>query len=314
MFQVALVGAGRMGRMHLRALRDHPDVRVCGVVEASSAARQALLGEGLLVVGTIDELLEQVRPDGVIVATPTVTHVDVVRDLLERRLPVLCEKPCGVDARETSELATRADALGVPLQVAYWRRYVPGLQQVRELVRSGEAGDIHHLVSAQWDESPPPESFRSGSGGIFVDMGVHEFDEVRWLTGQEFTDVYAVSSETTPIVDRDVDPDTAQVVARLSGGATCLVSLGRHHPAGDLVALEVYGTARTIRLVVLDPADGDAPQIDALRRQAAGFADYVAGGDPSGASPQDAIAAQVVAQRAGTALRGRPAGPPASTS
>ena len=83
------------------------------------------------------------------------------------------------------------------MQVAYWRRYVPPLQALRVRIEQGELGDVHLFASFQWDGAPPSDTFRAHSGGIFRDMGVHEFDQVRWLSGQEFGDISAVSAPTS---------------------------------------------------------------------------------------------------------------------
>jgi len=158
-------------------------------------------------------------------------------------------------------------------------------------------------VGAQWDGAPPPVQFRHGSGGAFVDMGVHEFDVIRWLTGQS---VVSVGAAQTPALDPAARPDAdnAQALLGLSGGATAAVSLGRHHPGGDLVTIEVFGSTGHERLTVLDPHDGDVPLLDALARQAESFAELVRGGRRRGAGTADAVAALRDADRAAEALRG----------
>ena len=145
---------------------------------------------------------------------------------------------------------------------------------------AGELGQILHVVCAQWDGAPPPAQFRRSSGGAFVDMGVHEFDVIRWLTDQSVTSVVAVQ---TPALDPSARPDAdnAQALLGLSGGATAAVSLGRHYPGGDLVTIEVFGSAGHERSTVLDPDDGDEPMLEALARQAESFAELVRGGRSS---------------------------------
>ena len=107
--------------------------------------------------------------------------------------------------------------------------------------------ELHLLASFQWDGQPPSALFRAHSGGIFRDMGVHEFDQVRWLSGQEFGDVSAVASPFGEAVDGWMDADSAHAIAPLSGGATALVSLGRYFPGGDMVRIEVFGTLDAVR-------------------------------------------------------------------
>ena len=174
----------------------------------------------------------------------------------------------------------------------------PFSKSCADRILSGEFGSIHHVLSSQWDEAPPSAGFRQSSGGIFVDMGVHEFDQVRWLTGQDFVDVTAVGSPLGAIAEAAGDPDSAQALASMSEGALCAVSLGRYHPRGDMATIEVFGTKGTFRSQFLDPSEGDSAQIAALRAQAEAFATWVGGGPCTGATSHDAVAALQVAERA----------------
>jgi myo-inositol 2-dehydrogenase / D-chiro-inositol 1-dehydrogenase len=143
-------------------------------------------------------------------------------------------------------------------------------------------------------------------------MGVHEFDQMRWLTGQEIVSLRAVSSGLVPgglvcpgpdgETRRSADVDSAQVIVQLSGGACGIVSLGRFHPAGDMARAEVFGTNGTVRWDFLDPAEGESAQLAALREQAESFADYASGGACAGATGSDAIAALKAAARATEAV------------
>ena len=184
--------------MHLRALDPAAErtrgVRVTDVVEPADGARQALRDSGYRVHGTLADLLGTRRPDGVLVAAPTDRHTEVARAALAAGVPVLCEKPAGLDWREIEETGRIAAERGVALQVAYWRRFVPAMVALRERVLAGELGQVLHVVCAQWDGAPPRPQFRRSSGGAFVDMGVHEFDVIRWLTDQSVTSVVAVQT------------------------------------------------------------------------------------------------------------------------
>ncbi len=176
----------------------------------------------------------------------------------------------------------------------------------------GDLGDILAVNCYQWDAAPPGAEFRGSSGGIYVDMGVHEFDQVRWLTGQEFTRLSSAAAASG-----GTDPDCAQLVAELDGGSTAVVSLGRWHPAGDSCKVEVFGTKGTVSAWFLDPASGDAVFREALaaasrglrqvgNRRIAGCARgratvagaTVAGATVAGATVADAIAALQIASLA----------------
>jgi myo-inositol 2-dehydrogenase/D-chiro-inositol 1-dehydrogenase len=321
-FRLGLAGAGRMGRTHLAALAGSRQVRVTGLAEPDPAARAAAARPGLLGFATVAELVAAGNLDGVLVAAPTSAHTPIVTEIAAAGLPVLCEKPCGLDTAQAQACAATADRAGVLLQVAYWRRFVPELAALRQRIRAGELGRVLAVNCYQWDEAPPGAGFRGASGGIFADMGVHEFDQVRWLTGQEFcalqvaaarpdADGPSADGASGPAASADpADPDCAQAVAGLDGGGTALISLVRWHPAGDTCRIEVLGTAGTASVVFLPPGAGDGPFRAALRRQAEDFARAVTTGAPGrGASAADAVTAldlagQAAAQLTAPAYRG----------
>ncbi|HET7016507.1 MAG TPA: Gfo/Idh/MocA family oxidoreductase [Streptosporangiaceae bacterium] len=286
-FRLAVVGAGRMGRTHLAAISGSPEVSVTGVVEPYPGEELA----GSPVFGSLDQLLGSVDVDGALMAVPTDQHVAVLAEVMAAGLPVLCEKPCGLTSAEAQANADLAERTGLVLQIAYWRRFVPSLMGLRRQLIDGELGEILAVNCSQWDLAPPSEAFRNSSGGIFADMGVHEFDQIRWLTGQEFTSMHTARTS-------GADPDCAQIVAELDGGSTAMISLGRWHPAGDSVKVEVYGTKGTANDWFLHPVGGEAVFHQALRAQAEDFARLVRTGVGSGARAADAVAALRAAELA----------------
>lgn len=296
-FRLALAGAGRMGRMHLSAIAGSDLVTIAAVADPDPVTAAAVTG--VPVFASLDAMLGSADLDGVLIATPTSLHLETAGQVLAAGLPVLCEKPCGLTAEQAGQCADLAAAAGLPLQVAYWRRFVPALAALRRrLLLGGELGEVLAVNCYQWDAAPPPQAFRDDSGGIFADMGVHEFDQVRWLTGQEFGPVMvAATRAATP----SGDPDCAQLVAELDGGSTALISLGRWHPVGDTCRVEVFGTAGTAVVPFLPPDGGEAVFRQALRLQAEDFARFVSAGSGTGATAADAITALRIAELAGTA-------------
>jgi myo-inositol 2-dehydrogenase/D-chiro-inositol 1-dehydrogenase len=232
--------------------------------------------------------------------TPSDSHVEVISTVAAAGLPILCEKPCGVTSQDTQRARTLVQEAGVALQIAYWRRFVPELQALRERITNGDFGEVLSLSCLQWDGEPPAAAFRARSGGIFIDMGVHEFDQTRWLTGSDFGQSVAKAAPSGEVLASGVDPDSAQVLASLASGAVALISLGRYYAGGDMASVEVFGTRDHVLSVFLDPQDGERAQLEALRRQATAFAVYAAGGPCLGATVNDAIAALEMAASATT--------------
>ena len=290
-FRLGLVGAGRMGRVHLRALSDSDAVQVVAVAEPSATARVALRDAGVALHANVAAMLRAGGLDGVLIAAPSTLHVSLVTRLAAVGLPILCEKPCGITADQASEAAAVAARHNVKLQVAYWRRFVPALRRLRQRIVNGELGGLYFLACYQWDGEPPPPQFHVNSGDILVDMGVHEFDQIRWLTGQEFSRLAGAVASVT------AEPESAQVLCSLSGGSTALVSLGRRFRLGDVCRVEVFGTRDAEDCRFVWPPEGELVFLDALRRQAEAFAAWVGGGEATGATAADAVAALAAAEQ-----------------
>lgn len=299
MFRLGLVGAGRMGQTHLRALSDSTDVVITAVAEPIESLRNDVTSRyDLTGYASLENLLSGETIDGVLIVTPSDSHREVIEQVAAAGLPMLCEKPCGVNVADTITAQNVVNREGVALQVAYWRRFVPSLQKLREEIGAGDFGELLNITCLQWDGVPPTAAFRARSGGIIIDMGVHEFDQARWLSGAEFTSLNAINSPviTDPAVSDD--PDSVQVLASMSSGTTTLVSLGRHYASGDMARVELFGTRQHRLELFLDPVVGEATQLDALRRQASAFAHYVATGVCDGATIDDAIATLAAAELA----------------
>ncbi|MFD6826582.1 Gfo/Idh/MocA family protein [Streptomyces sp. NPDC060085] len=297
-FRLGLVGAGRMGRTHLRALIESQVVQITDIADPVSQARDTLTRAGYKTHSTVDSLLSEGCVDGLLIAAPTGKHLELIRAAAKVKMPVLCEKPAGLTSNEVREAGRLASDSNIVFQVAYWRRFIPELITLREKIQSGLLGDIHLLIAFQWDESPPSEAFRAGSGGIFTDMGVHEFDMIRWLTGQDITDIKSVGAAPGCPAGSSTDWDSAQALISLSNGSSAIVSLGRYFPGGDMVGVEAFGTTHHYRIPVIDPKDGEGNMLAALRSQAEAFAAYVTTGRPTGASVEDALSALSAAEQA----------------
>jgi myo-inositol 2-dehydrogenase / D-chiro-inositol 1-dehydrogenase len=283
---LALLGAGRMGRMHLEALRESNAVRICAIADpsADALAAAAAIDERPAGYAATEEALARAEVQGVLIAASTPLHGTLVEVCAQHHLPILCEKPCGFTLEDIDAAADAARDHGVTLQVGYWRRYVPELIALREQLLDGHYGELLQIGCSQWDAEPPSPAFRASSGGIAVDMGVHELDQLRWLTG---SDVERLGDIVTAGAVGD-DVDCAVIALELTGGGVGIVSLGRHFPHGDCVWVELIGTRGHARVDVLW-GDSGKTWHPALRAQAEDFARCIRdGGASAGASADDA--------------------------
>ena len=175
--RIAVVGAGRMGRVHLSVLEALPDVEVVAVVDPITPGATHV---------DVDALLADDLPDGAVVAAPSTRQLgDRVAVARRRSANALREAVRRRPPAEATTVFERSAKTGTPLQIGYWRRFVPALRSLRDRIEAGELGDVLLVRSEQWDARPPPARVPAESGGILIDMGIHELDQIRWLTGQE---------------------------------------------------------------------------------------------------------------------------------
>lgn len=244
--RVGLAGAGRIGTMHAKLLVRHPLVTnlvICDPLPGHAAKVAAELGgESVDDVEAFCEL----DMDAVVIATSTASHADLVEMFCSRGIAVFCEKPVAMGVERTRDVARTQAETGTLVHVGFQRRFDPGYVELRRRVAAGELGAIRrmHLVSA--DPSPPPESFISTSGGIFRDLLIHDFDLLRWITGQEVAQVWATGSNRGASYFGDAgDVDEAIVVATMTDGTIASIQGSRYNGAGYDVRMEVAGTKAT---------------------------------------------------------------------
>jgi myo-inositol 2-dehydrogenase/D-chiro-inositol 1-dehydrogenase len=297
-----------MGGVHLRALIASEAIELAAIVEPFKPRAEQLVAQGFTVFDRLEELLEAGGVDGVLIAAPSDHHPGLVRTCAQAGVSVLCEKPLGVRAEDAAGAARAASEAEIVLQVGYWRRFVPELRRLRERVQAGALGEINQLACMQWDEEPPSPEFRAHSGGIAIDMGVHEFDQTRWLLGQEFESLSALSAGPNASGDATpADPDAAAILAGLSGGAAAIVTLGRRFPHADSCWLEIWGTAGYERVAFMWDAavwegKGHPVFLGAMIAQAESFTRALRGEEQQGAGGEDAVAALRVAERVAETL------------
>ena len=247
--RIILFGAGRMGMNHVTALASlYPLVRVVAVVDtnrpaAVEAARLLAVAGDPPEIGTDPVLmLDQIAADACVVVTPTPSHGAIVRAALQRGRHVLCEKPLTFDTSESIELGELAAARNLVLAVGFYRRFSPVYTAARDVLRGGLLGRPVLIRACQWDAAPPSPEFLTGSGGLALDCGIHEFDLIEWITGRYISQVRTIPLR---LVSDDVaaagDVDNLAIEARLEDGATALIDLSRNCGYGDDVRTEVLG-------------------------------------------------------------------------
>lgn len=244
--RIGLIGLGRIGAFHADTFAglDHVDeLVVTDPVAAAVEAVTARTGKARAVADPAAVLADGV--DGVVIAAATNAHAELIRAAVDAGIPTFCEKPVAGTIAESLAVEAAVAGSDVPVQIGYPRRFDPAFVAARAAVRSGALGRITTVRSTTLDPAPPPAAYLAVSGGIFRDCSVHDFDAVRWVTGQEVVEVHAVGS-----VDPDAAPEmyadngdfsSVSALLTLSDGTIGVVSDTRTNGAGYDVRLEVHG-------------------------------------------------------------------------
>src|SRR5438270_2923748 len=244
---VGVIGIGRMGAFHVQTLQALESVASLTVADADSARAREVAGELGVTAAKSPESLVASGVDAVVIATATPGHAPLVRLAASTGIPAFCEKPVALDLATLDDVLADVGRAGTLVQVGFQRRFDAGYRAARDSVATGALGNLLVVRAATHDPTPPSEAYIAASGGIFRDLHIHDFDAVRYVTGQEIVEVYADGAvRETPWFESHHDVDAAVAILRLSGGALGILSGTRHDPLGYDVRLEVFGGADSI--------------------------------------------------------------------
>jgi predicted dehydrogenase len=261
---LAVIGAGRMGSNHARLIAaGAPEMRIVAIGDVDIAAARRLADEIGRATPFADPFEAIAAPgvDAVLVAVSSIHHRAIVEAAAAAGRDILCEKPLALDLEETDAMLAAVRRAGVRLQVGLMRRHDPDHVRARARIVAGELGRPLLFTSRQYDTDVPPPGIldRAVSGGIMVDMGIHEFDSARFLMGSEVVEVQATGSvQVFPQVAAFGDVDTAVVNLRFASGAIGSVELSRRVAFGEDVRTEVHGTEGSAFIGSLPIAGGSA--------------------------------------------------------
>ncbi|MFP3987083.1 Gfo/Idh/MocA family oxidoreductase [Streptomyces sp. E11-3] len=240
--RIGLIGAGRIGSFHAAVLARHREVGSLVIADADPA-RAAELAHRLDATAApgADEVFTW-GVDAVVITAATSAHAELVGRAARAGLPAFCEKPIALDLAGTLGALRDVEAAGSVLQLGFQRRFDAGFTAAREAVRDGRLGRLHTVRAITSDPAPPPAAYLPLSGGLYRDCLIHDFDMVRWVTGREVREVYAMGSDAGPAMFRDAgDVDTAAVVLTLDDGVLVTATATRCNGAGYDVRMELAG-------------------------------------------------------------------------
>ena len=244
--KVGLIGVGRIGTLHAAILDQLPGVETVTVTDLDpERAESFATASGYGFSGDVDELLGMV--DAVVITAATSAHAALIAQAVGAGHPTFCEKPIALDLESTRQVVTEVERSGVPVQMGFQRRFDPGYMRAQEMVASGELGRLYVVRMAGHDPEPPHEEYIPVSGGLFRDFSVHDFDALRFVTGQDVVEVYADGSVIGfPVFEKYDDIDTGVMTLRLESGALGILSVTRHDPLGYDIRMELFGSGDSV--------------------------------------------------------------------
>ena len=243
-----LVGAGRIGAIHAANVVAHPAAELRYVVDVDAGAARALASTFAASDVALEQALADNAVDAVLIASATHTHIDLIETAAAAAKAIFCEKPIDLDIARVEQCLTSISETESFLMLGFNRRFDPQLEELQRRLREGEIGDLEMVSIVSRDPSPPPLSYLQQSGGLFLDMMIHDFDMARWLLGEEPCELYATASALVdPVVVEAGDVDTALVTLRTTSGRLCSISNSRRAVYGYDQRIEVFGSAGMLR-------------------------------------------------------------------
>ncbi|MCF3948129.1 inositol 2-dehydrogenase [Acidiphilium sp. AL] len=313
---IALIGAGRIGRVHAASIAAHPDCRLATVSDAIEDAARSLAAETGAAVTPAEAAIGDPATDAVMICAPTDVHAALIETAARAGKPVFCEKPVDLDAARIRACLAVVRSTGIPLMIGFNRRFDPSFRDLKRRLDAGRIGSIELVSILSKDPAPPPVSYIERSGGLFRDMMIHDLDMARFLLGEELIAVHAAGSALVdPAIGAAGDVDTAVVTLRTGSGKLVSITNSRRATYGYDQRIEVHGSGgmlaagnRTQTTVTEAGASGyiTDPALpffleryaDAYRAELDAFVAAIKGGTMPEPDGEDGLAAQILADAA----------------
>ncbi|GLR67133.1 inositol 2-dehydrogenase [Acidocella aquatica] len=320
--KIALIGAGRIGRVHAANLALLENAQLTVVSDAIEAAAIDLAGR-YGVRATTDAAAAIASPDvdAVLVCSSTDTHAEMILAAVRAGKPVFCEKPVDMSADGIRAVLAGVAAAKGMLMVGFNRRFDPNFREVQNRIANGAIGNVELVSIISKDPAPPPVSYIARSGGLFRDMMIHDFDMARFLLGEEPVEVHAVgSSLVDPAIGEAGDVDTAAVLLRTASGKIATITNSRRATFGYDQRIEVHGAVGMLsvgnqHVTTVSEANtrgytADVAQLfflerynEAYRAELAAFIDCATTGKAPSPAGEDGLRAQMLADAATESVR-----------
>jgi len=312
----AILGAGRIGQVHARAVAQTAGAALVAISDPFAAAAQAVADQYGCDIRAIDAIAAAEDVDAVAICTPTDTHADLIEKFAKAGKAVFCEKPVDLSVERVKSALATVEAEGATLMVGFNRRFDPDFKAAKDAIDAGRIGDVEMVTITSRDPEAPPAEYIKVSGGIFRDMTIHDFDMGRWLLGEEVDSVQASASVLVdPAIGELGDFDSVNVILKTASGKQCVITNSRRATYGYDQRIEVLGskgmvsaantTEAKIEVATADGFSGPPLLNFFMDRYTAAYANEieafvaaVADGAPTPTTGQDGLLALVLAEAA----------------
>lgn len=244
--KAGVIGTGRIGKVHINTLiQQVPQIDIIAIADINIEKAQEIAHQySIQTVSTnYQEVINHNEVEAVIICSPTDTHAKYIREAAIAGKHIFCEKPVDLSLRVIQEVLDTIKKAGVKFMVGFNRRFDPNFLKVKQMVEEGKIGKPHILKITSRDPAPPPAEYIAVSGGMFLDMTIHDFDMARYITGSEVVEVY---TKATVLVDPEIgkagDVDTAVITLTFANGSIGVIDNSRKAVYGYDQRLEIFGS------------------------------------------------------------------------
>ena len=312
----AILGAGRIGQVHARAVTSTPDATLVAIADPVADAAQRVADAYGCDIRSIDEIAASDDVGAVAICTPTNTHADLIEQFAKAGKAVFCEKPIDLSLERVKTCLETVEAEDATLMVGFNRRFDPDFMALKKSIEDGRIGDVEMITLTSRDPGPPPYEYIKVSGGIFRDMTIHDFDVARWLLGEEVETVQAAASVLTDTKIGELgDFDSINVILTTASGKQCTITNSRRATYGYDQRIEVLGSKGSVsaenhREANIEIADSTgylrppllnffmSRYVNAYANEIAAFVGAVANGSPTPTTGHDGMMALALADAA----------------
>lgn len=311
--RIAILGAGRIGQVHARAVSSTQNAQLIAISDPMAETAKQLSDAYDCDIRSIDEIAASDDVDAVLVCTPTNTHADLIEQFSKAGKAVFCEKPVDLSLDRVKECLETVRAENATLMVGFQRRFDPDFMALKQAIDDGRIGEVEMITLTSRDPGPPPYDYIKVSGGIFRDMTIHDFDVARWLLGEEVESVQAAASVLTDEKIGELgDYDSVNVILTTASGKQCTITNTRRATYGYDQRIEVLGSKGSVsaenhREANIEIADGTgyvrppllnffmSRYVNAYANEIAAFVDAVTNGGLTPTTGHDGMMALALA-------------------